>query len=145
MTTRPDIPSLEALASAYGDDPWYLAVHGFATPGVVVGMNGVIALAGGASLPVGAGLLALTALPGLRRPRRIATLLVLQGTLGMGTGEKFDPASGHELPTGSYSVMPKGVRHFVWAKGETVFQVSGMGPFEITYVNPADDPRNAKK
>lgn len=27
------------------------------------------------------------------------------------------------------------------AKGETMFQVSGIGPFEITYVNPADDPR----
>ena len=72
-------------------------------------------------------------------------IIVLEGTLGMGTGEKFDPASGHELPTGSYSVMPKGMRHFVWAKGETVFQVSGMGPFEITYVNPADDPRKAPK
>jgi Domain of unknown function (DUF4437) len=68
-------------------------------------------------------------------------IVVLQGTLGMGTGEKFDPASGHELPAGSYSVMPTAVRHFVWAKGETVIQVSGMGPFEVNYVNPADDPR----
>jgi len=61
-----------------------LMVHGFATPGVVVGPNGVIALAGGASLPVGAGLLALTALPFLRRPRRIAPLLVLQAALAVG-------------------------------------------------------------
>ena len=72
-------------------------------------------------------------------------IVVLQGTLGMGTGEKFDPAAGHELPAGSYSVMPAGVRHFVWAKGETVIQVSGIGPFEITYVNSADDPRKAPK
>jgi hypothetical protein len=40
-------------------------------------------------------------------------------------------------------MMPKGVRHFAWAKGDTVIQVSGMGPFEINYVNPADDPRKA--
>jgi putative nucleotidyltransferase with HDIG domain len=72
------------LGTAFSTTTALLAVHGFATPGVIVGMNGVIALAGGASLPVGASLLALTALPGLRRPRRIAPLLVLQATLGIG-------------------------------------------------------------
>ena len=25
-------------------------------------------------------------------------------------------------------------------KGETIVQVHGMGPFEIHFVNPADDP-----
>jgi quercetin dioxygenase-like cupin family protein len=72
-------------------------------------------------------------------------IVVLQGTFGMGLGERFDPAAGRELPVGSYVVAPKGVRHFVWAKGETVIQVSGMGPIEINYVNPADDPRKASK
>jgi putative nucleotidyltransferase with HDIG domain len=72
------------LGTAFSTTTALLAVHGFATPGVVVGPNGVIALAGGASLPVGAVLLALTALPGLRRPRRIAPLLVLQGVLAVG-------------------------------------------------------------
>jgi hypothetical protein len=33
------------------------------------------------------------------------------------------------------------MRHFVMAKGETIIQVHGMGPFGIHYVNPADDPR----
>jgi quercetin dioxygenase-like cupin family protein len=70
-------------------------------------------------------------------------IVVLEGTFGMSVGEKFDPATGHELPVGSYAMMPKGVRHFAWAKGDTVIQVSGMGPFEINYVNPADDPRKA--
>jgi hypothetical protein len=28
------------------------------------------------------------------------------------------------------------------AKKATVIQVHGLGPFTITYVNPADDPRN---
>src|SRR5205823_6500368 len=58
---------------------------------------------------------------------------VLSGTLGMGLGEKFDPAKGHEMTAGAYSRMPKGVRHFAWAKGETVIQVHGVGPFEVTY------------
>jgi putative nucleotidyltransferase with HDIG domain len=72
------------LGTAFSTTTALLTVHGFATPGVVVGPNGVIALAGGASLPVGVGLLALTALPGLRRPRRISALLWLQGTLAAG-------------------------------------------------------------
>ena len=39
-------------------------------------------------------------------------VVVLQGTLGLGLGEKFDAAAGHELPAGSYAVMPQGVRHY---------------------------------
>ena len=72
-------------------------------------------------------------------------VVVLQGALGVGVGEKFDPAAGHELPAGSYAVMPTGVRHYAWAKGETVIQVSSTGPFEVNYVNPADDPRKTTK
>jgi putative nucleotidyltransferase with HDIG domain len=71
------------LGTAFSTTTALLAVHGFATPGVIVGVNGVIALSGGISVPVGAGLLALTALPALRRPRRIAPLLLLQGALAV--------------------------------------------------------------
>lgn len=39
-----------------------LAVHGLVTPGVVVGQNGVVALTGAATLPVGAAVLALSSL-----------------------------------------------------------------------------------
>src|SRR4051794_37132670 len=53
-------------------------VHALATPGILAPMNGMIALAGGLSVPVGAGLLALTALPGLRRPGNIRPLVVMQ-------------------------------------------------------------------
>ena len=58
-----------------------LGIHGLATPGVLVGMNGVIAFTGGATLPVGAAVLALSALPGLRRPKSVRPLLVLQAVL----------------------------------------------------------------
>src|SRR3954451_8254060 len=57
------------------------AVHPLATPGFIAGMNGVIALAGGLSVPIGAALLALTALPSLRRPGNVQTLVILQGAL----------------------------------------------------------------
>jgi hypothetical protein len=34
------------------------------------------------------------------------------------------------------------MHHYVIARGPTVVQVHGMGPFAITYVHPTDDPRN---
>ncbi len=66
------------LSTAFSTMTALLLVHGLATPGMIVGMNGVVALAGGLSLPVGAAILALTALPGLRRPRNVRTLVVYQ-------------------------------------------------------------------
>ena len=68
-------------------------------------------------------------------------LVVLSGTLLMGMGEKLDRAAAHSLGVGAYSKMPAGMRHYAIAKGDTVIQIHGVGPFEVTYVNPADDPR----
>jgi hypothetical protein len=49
------------------------------------------------------------------------------------------------MPAGSYALMPKGVRHFAWAKGDTIIDIYGVGPFAINYVNPGDDPRHKAK
>lgn len=68
-------------------------------------------------------------------------LVVLSGTLMIGRGEKLDPAGTEALTMGAYAKMPKEMRHFAIARGETMFQMYGIGPFGITYVNPADDPR----
>jgi hypothetical protein len=37
------------------------------------------------------------------------------------------------------------MHHFVWVKGGTVVQFHGDGPWTIDDLNPADDPRKAKK
>jgi putative nucleotidyltransferase with HDIG domain len=58
-----------------------LAVHGLSTPGILVGDNGVIAFSGAATLPVGGAVLALAAVPELRRPGAVRALLWLQGVL----------------------------------------------------------------
>jgi hypothetical protein len=58
-----------------------LALHGIATPGMLVGDNGVVSFTGGATLPVGGAVLALSALPALRRPGGVRPLLVLQAAL----------------------------------------------------------------
>jgi putative nucleotidyltransferase with HDIG domain len=60
-----------------------LAIHGLATPGIIIGQNGVIALTGAATLPVGGAVLALSALPGLRRPRSIRALLAFQAVAAL--------------------------------------------------------------
>jgi hypothetical protein len=47
----------------------------------------------------------------------------------------------HSLTAGGYAKMVKGVNHYVAAQGETIIQITAMGPFMITYVDPKDDPR----
>jgi hypothetical protein len=37
------------------------------------------------------------------------------------------------------------MHHAASTEAGTTVQVSGMGPFEITYVDPNDDPRKATK
>ena len=70
---------------------------------------------------------------------------VLKGTLMIGTGEKLDASKAEEMPAGSYMRMPKTMRHFAIAKGETIIQLHGTEPFTITYVNPSDDPRKKEE
>jgi quercetin dioxygenase-like cupin family protein len=66
---------------------------------------------------------------------------VLAGAINMGMGDKFDTSKATALPRGSFSIVPAKANHFAFTKEETVIQVHGIGPWSITYVNPADDPR----
>jgi hypothetical protein len=66
---------------------------------------------------------------------------VLSGTFHLGMGEKFEQAKAQPLPTGAVAIMPPGMAHFAWTSAETVVQVHGTGPWGITYLNAADDPR----
>jgi hypothetical protein len=59
----------------------------------------------------------------------------------MGVGEKFDRSQAQALPAGGLAIMQPGTPHFVWTRGETVVQLHGTGPWGITYLNPAEDPR----
>lgn len=70
---------------------------------------------------------------------------VLSGTFNIGMGEKFDKSGGRALSAGAFAFMPPGMRHFAWTTGETVIQLHGTGPWQINYVNPADDPRKPKQ
>lgn len=68
---------------------------------------------------------------------------VVSGSLGYGMGDKLDRDHAGTLDSGYHVVMQSGMNHWVFTKdtGATV-QVTAMGPFQITYVDPKDDPRS---
>jgi quercetin dioxygenase-like cupin family protein len=65
---------------------------------------------------------------------------VLAGTFLVGMGEKFDPTKLIALAPGGFVTAPAAHAHYAVARGETVVQVHAIGPFVLTYVNPADAP-----
>ncbi|MEQ9618027.1 MAG: cupin domain-containing protein [Deltaproteobacteria bacterium] len=69
---------------------------------------------------------------------------VISGTMNAGMGDKLDIAQGKAFPAGSFVFIPAKMNHFAWADEETIIQINGDGPFDINYINPADDPRNTK-
>ena len=68
---------------------------------------------------------------------------VIEGTFQLGMGDKFDESELQSLPAGSYVSMKPGTHHFARAKGNTIVQINGIGPWKLIYLNPADDPRKA--
>ncbi len=66
---------------------------------------------------------------------------VISGRFGVASGETLDRAGHEALPPASFVHLPAGMPHFAWAVGETVVQINGVGPFDVTYVDPRDDPR----
>ncbi|MGE5537912.1 MAG: cupin domain-containing protein [Gemmatimonas sp.] len=66
---------------------------------------------------------------------------VLSGELQIGMGDKLDASSGQMLQAGGFAEAPAKMNHYAWSGAGAVIQVHGQGPFEITYVNPDDDPR----
>jgi len=70
-------------------------------------------------------------------------ITVLSGTLNLGTGQTFDASATKALPAGTFSSMPPRMTHFGSMTGETILQLTSMGPWTVTYVDPADDPRLA--
>jgi putative nucleotidyltransferase with HDIG domain len=91
------------LGAAFSTMTALLGIHGIATPGIVVGPNGVVALFGGASLPAGGAVLALSALPAMRRPLSIRPVIALQVVLaaaivGLGTLGLLVPSAVPGVP-----------------------------------------------
>lgn len=67
-------------------------------------------------------------------------IVVVQGTFRAGMADAYNEAGLHDFPAGSFIKMPRQMAHFATAKGETIVQIYGKGPFVVSYVNPNDDP-----
>ena len=70
---------------------------------------------------------------------------VKSGHFRYGMGDKIDAKAMKSLKPGDSGTLPANMRHYARAQGRTVVSVSGNGPFAITYVNQADDPRHDAK
>src|ERR1700682_2091941 len=77
------------------------------------------------------------------RDDRMAT--VVSGTWYFGYGDHFDAKSLKKLPPGSVYSEPGARNHFARTdKDEVVVQISGYGPTDTRYFNPADEPKAAR-
>ena len=68
---------------------------------------------------------------------------VISGSFRVGMGNTFDPKGMMKLSAGDFVTAPANGAHYAVAHGPTIVQVHAMGPFAMTYVNPADTPRAA--
>ncbi len=72
---------------------------------------------------------------------KVERITVIAGTFNLEMGESTS-AQTRPMPAGTYGYWPAGMRHFATVSGDTILQLHGVGPWTITYLNPADDPRS---
>lgn len=151
-----------ALALAAGgaalaaDEAATPADHGIFPPEAVKWQDGPASLAAGAKFAVLEGNPAQEGLFTMRlrlpdgfqiKPHwhpAVEHVTVVSGTFNVGMGDTFDPAQAAALPAGTFAFLAPQMHHFAFAKGDTVVQVHGVGPWQINYLNPADDPRTKR-
>lgn len=70
----------------------------------------------------------------------IENVTVLKGTFLAGMGGTFDESAMKAFGRDGFASIPANHAHYAMARGQTIVQVHAIGPFQLTYVNPADDP-----
>jgi len=66
---------------------------------------------------------------------------VLKGPFYVGMGDKVDNTKAKALPAMGYVSLPATHHHYAYTEGESaIIDLSFYGPFQIHYVNPADNP-----
>lgn len=71
---------------------------------------------------------------------RAENLTIISGTFSIGVGDTLDIGAAQELQTGDFHAIAARVQHFAVSSNGAVVQIHGEGPFDIVYVNPADNP-----
>jgi hypothetical protein len=68
-------------------------------------------------------------------------LTIITGALYLGEGDAMDNKHVHEIRPGGYHYLPAKAHHYAYSKANTVIQIHGEGPFDITNINDKDDPQ----
>jgi hypothetical protein len=71
-------------------------------------------------------------------------ITVISGTFHVGMGDKLDRHASQTLEPGGFVLLPADMRHFAWTTTPTVVQINLEGPFDLFYVNPADNPQTTQ-
>ena len=66
---------------------------------------------------------------------------VLSGMFNVGMGDKLNRKATQALEPGGFVSLPANMRHFAWTSAPTIVQITLEGPFDLFYVNPADNPQ----
>ena len=70
----------------------------------------------------------------------VENVVVVSGTLRIAMGTVRNDAEMQQLPVGAFTGIPKARAHYAAAKGETIIQIYGEGPFVLEHVNPSGKP-----
>jgi quercetin dioxygenase-like cupin family protein len=68
---------------------------------------------------------------------------VIDGQTFVGMGDTLDKAKAATMNEAGYIAMPAKMNHYAFTTSGATIQITSRGPFQIIYVNPKDDPRNA--
>jgi quercetin dioxygenase-like cupin family protein len=74
-------------------------------------------------------------------------VVVTAGSMTFGMGDKLSKTApdNKTIQVGGYALAPTGMNHYAYAGASGAdIVLYGLGPVEFKYVNPADDPRNAR-
>jgi putative nucleotidyltransferase with HDIG domain len=133
------------IGTAFSSMAALLSIHGLTTPGFLIGDNGLVAFSGALTLPVGGAVLALSAIPELRRPAAVRPVLALQCLLivvilGVGLAGILVPSFVPGVPkagsTAAYIVLGFGILFYgtlAVRAGRTYLLTRRMADLAVVY------------
>ena len=72
-------------------------------------------------------------------------ITVMSGEVSLGRGRGYSERKSTKLVRGGYSPEPANTDHYAFSKEGGEIQITGQGPFDLTYVRPRDDPRRKRR
>jgi quercetin dioxygenase-like cupin family protein len=72
----------------------------------------------------------------------IENVTVVSGAVYVGNGPELDTSRGVRVRVGGFVSLPPGSLHYAWTEEPAVVQIHSPTPFDITYVDAQQDPRD---